>query len=272
MNREQLIESFGKELKSLYKEMIIDFKNEMPKLPHPPLPPDFSKYYWLSCAQWGKYYPLEESQKGILFYGRSTNNWGECYDVDSVFTPPYADMFSSENRMAWLLHNNKAFRNIVKKVAEHWYNNEFNEHIAWSNICKIAPEPNVFNKMAKTNEDKRDENGNPTDDEYNAQYNSIVKVIRAELNFFSPKIVVLITGLTASNTGRWDYPLFEAIGHEQPQPNSENSIVWHETKSSQCKALVEEINGTIYVICDRPERRQQYSPDKAIIDLIEKYL
>lgn len=129
-------------------------------------------------AQVGLNYP-EENNTGILFYGRATNSWDDWYhdSIEMILQKQtYRPIYDLMHHFSWEFYK------------DNWFS-----HIAWSNICKVAPW----------------KGGNPNNKLWDAQYPYLVEIIKHEVKLLSPSIVVLVTGNTASE--RWDQPFFEAL-------------------------------------------------------------
>jgi hypothetical protein len=205
--------------------------------------------YWLFCPTWGKYYPSKENT-GILFYGRATNGWKDysdyCGDADKVFD----FLFNRSDQVDWMLsYTGKPFVRLIKGITENFYPDEWNEHIAWSNVCKV-------------------EYGTPTDDLWDSQYSYITRMMEIEIDNLSPEVIVFVTGMTAG--ARWDEPLFEIDKFKGLQLSE--SIEWG-TDSRTGKPLTSKagkISNTTIIITDRPEFRPIAPHVEAIIDLIER--
>ena len=136
--------------------------------------------YWIFCTTWGKYFPSIKNE-GIIFYGRSINGWKdyEKYsgDADAIFS----FLFNRDDQVEWIPENTvKPFVNLMKNISEHYYQNEWNQHISWSNVCKVSPNKGI---------------GTPTKSLWEKQYEHIVNIMDAELKILSPKIVIFITGI-----------------------------------------------------------------------------
>lgn len=256
MTRQELIDNFGNTLKPLYKELINSFEKK--------LNTEICDW-WLSCAQWGKLFPIETNNKGIVFYGRSTNEWdGYSYDPDVIFSKPYKYIFNADDQMEWMWSKHNAFINLLRRVSKHFYEEEWNQHIAWSNICKIQPDVNIPDTHGK----KRYK-VNPSCEEYDAQYVGATKILEAELNFFSPKVIVLVTGVPPQE--QWEWPLYDIERFQNVKDNYQESIVWGTNMyGSKLKAESCNVDGTVIIRCDRPEYNSPIDESEAIISLIER--
>ncbi len=104
------------------------------------------------CVQWGKKFPVENNE-GILFVGRATNGWASEFDVDKMFDDDNPDrIFNHPEQMVWMEqnrfapqgeynNNRSAFLRVIRKTACHFFSSdEWYEYVAWSNLCKLAPD------------------------------------------------------------------------------------------------------------------------------------
>lgn len=241
------------------KEPKLDFVQNLDKELRPVFTEMYSKIedidnYWLFCPTWGKHYPSEQNT-GILFYGRSPNGWKDysdyCGDANKVFD----FLFNRPDQVDWMLsYTRSAFVSLIRGVAETFYPNEWNEHIAWSNVCKIAPDTNW---------------GTPNDTLWDCQYSYIKKMMEIEIGNLSPEVIVFVTGMTAG--ARWDTPLFEIDKFKGLQLSE--SIEWG-TDARTGKPLTSKagkINNTTIIITDRPEYRPIAPHVEAILNLIKRF-
>lgn len=210
--------------------------------------------YWLFCPTWGKYYPSKENT-GILFYGRATNGWKDysdyCGDADKVFD----FLFNRSDQVDWMPSNTrKAFVSLVKGVTEYFYHDEWNEHLAWSNVCKIAPNT---------------EYGTPNNTLWASQYSYITKMMEIEIENLSPEVIVFVTGMTAG--ARWDSPLFDIDKYKGFQLSE--SIEWgiDSRTGKPLSSKAGRIDNKIIIITDRPESRPIAPHVEAILSLIERF-
>lgn len=180
-------------------------------------------------TQVGELYP-EEPNKGILFYGRATNGWDDSYH-DKL-----EDILWYQTR--------RPFFNLIYHFGREFYGDDYCNSVAWGNICKIAPD-----------------GGNPSESLWNAQYFSMRKIIRKEVEILSPEIIVLVTGNTAGD--RWDSPFFE----EFPDLKEVNHIVWAFSKGVECTATLFANDCFKVIVTDRPERRPIEAHTQALIQL-----
>ncbi|MBP7359447.1 MAG: hypothetical protein KA955_08935 [Prevotella sp.] len=239
MNRQlDFIPELEKKLRPLYRKMYSEIKN--------------IDDYWIFCATWGKYFPSTK-KNGILFYGRSNNGWIDYSEYSGNADAVFSFLFNRDDQVEWMPHNTRrAFVNLIKQISEEYYPEEWNQHIAWSNICKVAPDEGIGTPSAKL---------------WHEQYQHMVDIMDVELRVMSPKIVVLITGMTAGE--RWDSPLFEIERYKDLKPTE--SIEWgKDNYGNPCTAKAGKKDGTIFIITDRPERRPIAPHAKAILNLIER--
>ena len=187
-------------------------------------------------AMCGDDFPLEPN-KGIVFYGRANNGWNSENDLTTEW------LYSQLHR---------PFFNLMRNISEHFYPENWNTHIVWSNICKVVP-------MSE---------GNPNDELWFAQYDYMVDILNKELEVLSPKIVVLVTGNYHYDS--WDKPLFEIESDLKKHKLIDER--WADNGRLKGQASLYKKNGRLYIITDRPERRKIKSHADCIIDLIEKNL
>ena len=137
------------------------------------------------CVQWGKNFPVTQNE-GILFVGKAVNGWKEIDDIDTLFGDGKGRIFDISDQMQWVedmegseKYNTKrsAFWRLIKKISQTFYPNNWSSHIAWSNLCKIAPI----------------KGGNPNESSYQAQLAFCQKILEKEIEILSPKYVVMLT-------------------------------------------------------------------------------
>lgn len=180
-------------------------------------------------AQCVRDFPLGKNT-GILFYGRSNNGWNSK-------NPLTMDELPEQLR--------RPFFNLIRHISEYFYPEEWNSHIAWSNVCKVVPMTS----------------GNPNNTLWYAQYSFMVDLIKKEIDVLSPKVVVLITGNT--NGPKWDAPLFE---NNNLKENKREEKEW----SKDCTATLYKKDGRLYIVTDRPECKPIREHADCIIEMIER--
>jgi hypothetical protein len=236
-----IIDNFATKLKPLYASMISKLEK----------PDD----YWLFCTQWGKFFPSENKQ-GILFYGRTNNGWIESsYDVEEIFSKPYGDIYNMKDQMEWMqIYPRKPFVRLLKGLSQRYYASEdWNQHIAWSNVCKMVPSGRE---------------GLSINDLWDKLYFNFVDIMKVELDVLSPRVVILVTGVTAGD--RWDSPLFEIDKYKDLK--FEETIQWYEDFRGQvCSSSACEKDGTIFIMTDRPEFRPVTDQVESIVSLIKRF-
>ena len=183
----------------------------------------------------GEDYPIEHN-KGIVFYGRATNGWDDD-NHDSL-----EKILNEQTR--------RPFFNLLYYFAWEFYGDSWIKKVAWSNICKIAPD-----------------GGNPSDSLWNAQKAILPAIIKKEVELLSPEIIVLVTGNTAVHYAEpWHSPFFKAF----PDLKEIKSIKWAESRGKDCTATIY-TNGIIKVLLtDRPESRPIQEHTDALIELLKQ--
>lgn len=183
----------------------------------------------------GKEYPIEPG-KGILYYGRATNGWNDDNhdDLDKI-------LYEQTKR---------PFFNLLYYFAWEYYKDSWNNKVAWSNICKIAPE----------------ECGNPSDSLWRAQKDILPAIIQREVELLSPEIIVLVTGNTAVNYyDPWHSPFFKAF----PCLKENKSIRWAVSRGKDCTATLYTDGNIKVILTDRPESRPIQQHADALIELLK---
>ena len=150
------------------------------------------------AMQWGEEFPMEE-QQGILFVGRAVNGWYPYDNIDAMFGNSDMAIFDREDQMKWVERNENpyyntntsAFWRVIRRVSSTYYPNHELNHIAWSNVSKIAPRCG----------------GNPSDKMYYDQLECSNKILATEIKLLSPKAVVFLTG------EGWAKDAIEYLGH-----------------------------------------------------------
>lgn len=205
------------------------------------------------CVQWGMNFPQEPNQ-GILFVGRATNGWvAQGEDLETLFGDSDSSIFAREDQMQWVENaegnregynsNRSAFWRVIKQVAQHYYSDNWSSYIAWSNVCKVAPQ-----------------GGNPNDSLYYAQLEDCKKILKTEIEVLSPKFVIFLTG------ENWavDFLRFLNGGRDTHSIQTEN---WCDY---ECKVYQFDDKIT-YIRSEHPERKPESNHVSCLVDLIEKY-
>ena len=151
---------------------------------------DKASNYAILYTQWGKKYPTCP-HRGIMFYGRSTNGWG---DEENTLTTEDALFkegnnlanFNSNDQVKWIEDNNNPNYNtnlsqilsLTKKVSREIYPDKWYNYVVWSNLYKVAPQ----------------EKGRPSDKLCDLEIEDCKNIFNKEVKIFSPKFVILSTG------------------------------------------------------------------------------
>lgn len=138
--------------------------------------------------------------------------------------------------------NKSAFWRVVKRIAHGIYPEEWYSHIAWSNVCKVAPW----------------EGGNPNNALYYAQLDSCQKIFEVEMKVFSPKVVIMFTGYD------WAKDFLEYLNKGQA-PTCIEQLKWD--KYECCVYL---IDGTYFMVTRHPQGKKEDPHAECIINLISK--
>jgi len=203
------------------------------------------------CIQWGKEFPAEENE-GILFYGRANNSWVTSSDsLEELFAEGGEEcIFARENQMAWMEEDEtesgyrpsrSALIRTMRNVASEYYV-DWSSHVAWSNLYKIAPW----------------EGGNPNDELCDAEYEDCVEIMRKEIDFLSPRIVVMLTGY------HWAKDFLVSMNAGQ-EPKYIDKEVW-----GDYEAWAYRIDGRLFVVSEHPQGKPEAVHAEAIVNLIER--
>ncbi|MBD5173775.1 MAG: hypothetical protein HDT08_03960 [Bacteroidales bacterium] len=214
-----------------------------------------SEEYIKFCIQWGRLYPTEKNT-GLMFYGRANNGW-VCFDttVEDIFDPNNPDRaFDRDDQMQWVDEcagdtngynsNKSAFWRVIKNVSKAFYPNDELQHIVWSNLCKIAPDGQ-----------------NPSDALYYAQLPSACEIMKTEIEFFSPRHVVLLTG------EGWAMPFLKKIlGTDEP------TVVGSEIfgGSNEYEIKVYEKDNVFYYVSEHPQGKDESTHIESLVKLIRE--
>lgn len=196
----------------------------------------------------GENFPIGKNT-GIIFYGRVNNGWDE--EIEDF------EMENIDNKL-----QSKPFFKLMKSVCQHYYTEDWTSHIAWSNVYKLAPfgSREICPQISRWI--YRDYNStNPSDKLCDLQEEYVIKILKKEIEFLSPKVVVLVTGNTAAE--KWDAAMECAF----PRKKIGKSI-WY-AGARTCTATLYESEGIYFIVTDRPEFRPIYEHAECLINLID---
>lgn len=215
--------------------------------------------------QWGNKFPINQNE-GIIFYGRATNGWFGTWDFDIFFSNDDKDRgWARDDAMQWVeeqwiesedgyITSKSQFWRIIKEVSSRFYGNEWFQYVAWSNICKVAPSSK----------------GNPSDSIFYKTLEQNVRIFHTELDFWSPKYIVLFTdGIKRDNKTiiDWTSYFIESLDRNTPQPIFE--VIWDNTKP-YLKIKVYKLGDRYFIISIHPQGRNVELHKNAIIRIIER--
>ncbi|MDE6287516.1 MAG: hypothetical protein K2M00_01870 [Muribaculaceae bacterium] len=242
MSPNKLFEDNALALKPLYAELI----NSVSDFAYQKLMP--------FCMQWGEFFPYEPD-KGIIFYGRATNGWITFEsDVDKLFDKNSGHcIFALDDQMQWVEDcaggkeeyynsNRSAFWRFIRRTAANFYPEDELLHICWSNVCKIAPD-----------------GANPNDGLFYAQLPVAKKIMQKELEIFSPKHVVLLTGQS------WCQDFLYFLNGNQ-HTKSIASYPWG--SNNQYSVKVYKIGAIYFYVSEHPQGKNEDSHVQALIKAI----
>lgn len=190
------LKNIENELRNLYETLISETKSYRHRKSN------HLKVYVLFGALTGKFYQKD----GTMFIGRSPYGWhcfvndekipnlfanekivkeDEASYVDSVDKP----LFDIPGKLTLLKNVNQSSKvwQLLKILGENLYKEDWEQHIVYSNYCKIAPDENSGS------------HGTPPVGLRNIQEKIVDKILRLELDSFKPKHIIVYTGLTLKN-------------------------------------------------------------------------
>ena len=205
------------------------------------------------AAQWGNKYP-ETANEGLLFVGRATNGWlNDDTNVDNLFEGKNR-IFNRDDQMIWVKDkegdanwnsNHSAFWRVVRGVARNFYPDDELNHIAWSNLCKLAPD-----------------GGNPTDALYNRQLIDASKILSKEVEILSPKFVVMLTNLG------WADGFISGLNNDtEPAPNQ----IIEKKNWLNYTATVYKISGRYVILSEHPQGKGEQEHIECLTSLINQF-
>ena len=243
-----IIEKLYRELLPLYEQLYVDCARLKDKRGNTVDLKEFAAF----LPRIGNAYP-EAERKGILFVGRAPNG-GESrmeFPADRVIKDQLKmrENFYLEGKSPILeLCANGGFKKVMSTVSSAFYPNNWFEHIAWTNLYKVAPategNPGAYLKLTERETCK--------------------KILKKEIELLSPKYVIFITG--------WK-DWFEDFSSTVKMPSDAGQIVtenWVATKRGTILPVKKWVaNDITYILCDRPERRKSDNLIAAICKLMQ---
>ncbi len=234
--------------------MNINFIKETFISPYEELLQNVASFNMEKCTffpQWGSNFPFEE-KSGILVVGRACNGWvTNSQDIEVLFGSSENAIFNREDQMRWVEEsagrndrynpNRSSFWRVVRNIAKAFYPNNWSSHIAWSNVCKVAPY----------------KGGNPNNKLYYTQLECCQKIFETEIRIFSPKVVILFTGEA------WAMDFLIYLNQKQ-KPVSIEQLEWNKYKSQ-----VYYINGTHFILSEHPQGKKESVHAECIINFIK---
>lgn len=237
------------------KMRINDFKNTVKPLYNDLWLPHKNSDKRAFIAQWGSQYPKEDNT-GILFVGKATYGWKKIKNHEDLFSTENQLFMHAEEQMQWIL-NSKRNKNIDKKYNSNksafWRlvesitkdlttpNENWIKSIAWSNLYKVAATK-----------------GNPNEQLKKDQLQLCQQILDAEINFFSPKYIILLT------SGWENYFLKSLNKGSMPVPITEFS--WGKKKKYITRAY--KIDNRIFITSHHPQGKPGKLHQQAICELI----
>lgn len=210
------------------------------------------------CLQWGEFFPSEPNT-GIMFYGRATNGWVTSEsDVEKLFDQNSGDcIFARDDQMQWVEDcaggqedyynsNKSAFWRVIRQTAKHFYPDDELLQICWSNVCKIAPDAS-----------------NPNDGLFYAQLPVARRIMQKELEIFSPKHVVLLTGQAWCQ----DFLFFLNGNH-----HTKSIAKYNWGSHNQYTVKVYKMGNIYFYVSEHPQGKNEHTHVRALVNAISANL
>lgn len=188
----------------------------------------------------GEKYPKMPNE-GIVFYGRANNGW--TTGVDDSFDTIYDG--GAEGLTDYIKGNISPFLRTAGKAFSNYYGEEWYEHVAYSNLYKVAPP-----------------SSNPTDTVCRKQWEYVTEIFKKEIKTLSPKFVVMFAGKC------WADDFVRYVNGEKMLEPLE-TIEWDENYGYEIN--IYKIEEVYYLITEHPQGKKETLHAQAIIDTIEKY-
>lgn len=252
------MKKFKEELKNLYRNLAGNCHDDESIVPF--------------VFQAGKDYPKAKNC-GIMFYGRATNGWFGSWNIDEIFDESNPDRsWNRDDALIWVDRaagdeesynsNRSQFWQLVSGITRRYYGiDNWSDYALWSNVCKAAPK----------------QQGNPSDSLYYSTLKTNCHIMKAEIDYFSPKYVVLFTGGgnwmkdgCASKGGDWSSDFLKFLNKEGDLNSTfVEEKIWDE-KYPERKAKVYKIGDVYYIVTLHPQGKKIQLHIDGILSLIGK--
>ena len=201
--------------------------------------------------QLGRHF-LEKAGNGILFVGRAVNGWKNTlsqepeHAANDQFTESMLDCdinkyWSTPSPNGYRC-NRSPFWRVISCIAHHFYPENWPEHIAWTNLYKVAP---------------KEEEGNPSGYVRAIQFKACDAILDKEIELLSPKYIVFLTGNWANV-----FSIYKTL-----QENGQNllSEKWGKYISESWT-----LRGRKYILSKHPQGKPEDAHISALINLMSK--
>lgn len=221
-----------------YKQLLCDTQSQREK--------ESVRSHVMMGALVGKYYKVG----GLAVLGRACYGWFRYnLDLQNLFSGNDAifDIPSQLDRIRDEYGFDKGFWKVVQDSISHFYPKEFQQHIVYSNYCKIAYE-----------------DGNPSVALAKAQRDSSNMILNAELQSARPSTLLIFTGCEAANER--DYNVYSqqimdylfARGDSNFNGDWEtyflDRIKWDNEKNYTSEAY--KVNGLTIILSEHPQGKK----------------
>ncbi len=216
--------------------------------------------YVVFFPQVGNAYP-EAEHEGIILVGRAPNGWRNHLSEPNATLENIKD-HQLKNSLQGIDFSNQ-FLSFLRKLSCRCYfesNPEYSfQHIAWTNLYRIAPD-------SKDNfPGRKDKYLNPDEKEQEVQFRFCDEILNQEIKLLSPKYVIFITG--------WDWLKDFSVGKTMPSDERQITTASWVAKINRPPLVVKKWvaeNGINYILCDRPDYSRYDNLIAAITKLMQE--
>lgn len=137
---------------------------------------------------------------------------------------------------------NSAFFRIFKRIGEITDTENWHKQMAWSNLYKASFEE-----------------GNPNAQLKNEQYEYCVKILKAEIEYLSPRFVIFLTS-------GWETCFIKEL-NGGTMPQEKNNIKWENNEYRTVSYIIDDV---VYIASHHPQGKKEDPHLKAIKTIIDK--
>lgn len=203
-------------------------------------------------------------RNGLMIIGRAPNGWHRYVDsVNDLFSGK-DKLFDYPEKLTEVKYKNKRSRywQVLSKIGESLFGENWEESILYSNYCKIAPD------------EESEPNGTPPKDLRNLQEITCKEILKLELDTFSPKHILAFTGCYAGDMDFSERLMSTLISHLLPDysgehwPNPIDRIIWG---NGNFALEIYRLGDTYIYLSEHPDRKPRDEHANLIINILQSY-